>query len=82
MARQTRYVVQAFVPGKRAGDLKAEQAIPCKTAEAAARRARMLAPSKLGVVAYSTSGDPELGEYDETPTVIFKAGKVPPEFER
>lgn len=27
------------------------------------------------------SGDAEIGDYDERPTVLFKAGQVPPEFE-
>lgn len=53
----------------------------CKSGDDAARRARNMAASKLGVVAYSTAGDPDLGDYDEQPTVLFRAGRVPPEFE-
>jgi hypothetical protein len=80
MARQTQFIVQAFVAGK--GDaLKAERPMPCRTDEHAVRHARNIAASKLGVVAYSTSGDAELGEYDEQPTVLFKAGRVAPPFE-
>jgi hypothetical protein len=32
-------------------------------------------------VAFSTSGDAELGEYDDEPTIIFKAGRLPAAFE-
>jgi hypothetical protein len=80
MARQTQFIVQAFVAG--IGDaLKPERAVPCKTCDDAIRRAKNLATSRLGVVAFSSAGDPETGDYDETPTVLFKAGRVPPEFE-
>lgn len=42
---------------------------------------RNTAATKAGVVAFATSGDAELGEYDEEPTMIFKAGRVPAPFE-
>lgn len=37
--------------------------------------------TKAGVVAFATSGDAELGEYDEEPTIIFKSGRLPAPFE-
>lgn len=37
--------------------------------------------SKAGVVAFSTSSDPETGDYDDQPTVFFRAGRVPAEFD-
>jgi hypothetical protein len=37
--------------------------------------------TKLGVVAFSTSGDAELGEFDDQPTILFKAGQLPDAFE-
>jgi hypothetical protein len=80
MARQTAFIVQGFVAGK-GTSLKPEQPMRCKTAEEATRRAQNLAASKLGAVAFSTSGDADLGEYDDQPTVLFKAGRVPPEFD-
>jgi hypothetical protein len=80
MARQTQFIAQAFVAGKGAA-LKAERPIACKTGEDATRRARNMVASKLGVVAFSTSGDAELGDYDEQPVILFKAGRVPPPFE-
>jgi hypothetical protein len=80
MARQTTYHVQAFVAGRGLG-LKADRAISCKSAEAAQRTAERMAPTKLGVVAFSTSGDAELGDYDDEPVVLFKAGRLPTQFE-
>lgn len=80
MAHQTQFIVQAFVAGEGTA-LKAERPIACKTSDDATRRARNMAASKLGVVAYSQSGDAELGDYDEQPAILFKAGRVPPPFE-
>ncbi|MCP1973086.1 hypothetical protein J2R87_006826 [Bradyrhizobium elkanii] len=37
--------------------------------------------SKAGVVAFSTSSDTETGDYDDQPTVFFRAGRVPAEFD-
>ena len=33
--------------------------------------------TRVGVVSFATSGDAELGEYDEELTIIFKAGRLP-----
>jgi hypothetical protein len=49
--------------------------------EAARRMAERLALTKVGVVAFSNSRDRELGEFDDTPTIIFKAGQLPDQFE-
>jgi hypothetical protein len=45
-----------------------------------AQSAEKLAPAKAGIVAFSTAGDAELGEYDDEPTVIFKSGSLPHPF--
>jgi hypothetical protein len=37
--------------------------------------------TKLGVVAFSSTGDPEMGDYDDEPTVIFRNGRFPPAFD-
>jgi hypothetical protein len=50
--------VQAFNAGK-SGNLKAGTLIACKSATGALRTAERLALSKLGVVAFSSTGDPE-----------------------
>lgn len=80
MARQTHYLVQAFIQGKGAG-LKADKPIPCQSAEGARRMAERMAPNKLGVVAFATSGDAEMGDYDDEPVMIFKAGRLPEQFD-
>ena len=80
MARETVFVVQSFSAG-RGRNLKADQAVPCKSDEAARRMAERLSTTKLGVVAFSTSGDAELGEFDDQPTILFKAGQLPAAFE-
>ena len=76
MARETVYLVQAFMAGKGAR-LIADTPIRCKSSDSARRRAELLATTKAGVVAFATSGDADLGEYDEEPTIIFKTGRLP-----
>ena len=80
MATETVYIVQAYVAGRGTG-LKAEPQIGCKDAEEARRKGERLAPLRLGVVAFAVSADTELGDYDETPTILFKAGRLPPPFD-
>jgi hypothetical protein len=80
MARLTNYLVQAFVAGRGAG-LKADKPIACKSADEARRKAERMAPTKLGVVAYSTTGDADLGDYDDEPVYFFKVGRLPAQFE-
>jgi len=80
MARETVYIVQAYTAG-RGKALKAEQQVGCKTAEEARRKAERLAPLRLGVVAFAASADVEIGDYDENPTILFKAGRLPPPFD-
>jgi hypothetical protein len=79
MARETIFLVQAFIAKGRA--LRAETPTACKSADAARRMAEKLAVRKAGVVAFSTTGDAELGEYDDEPTVFFKTGLLPPQFQ-
>jgi hypothetical protein len=80
MTRETVHIVQAYVAG-RGNRLKADTPVPCKSAEAARRTAERLAETKLGVVAFSSSGDQELGEYDDEPVIIFKTGRLPEQFD-
>ncbi|HEY4123457.1 MAG TPA: hypothetical protein VGM36_02520 [Rhizomicrobium sp.] len=81
MARETVYLVQSFIAG-RGNSLKADTPIRCKSADIARRTAERLAATKLGVMALSTSGDVELGEYDEEPDFLFQAGRLPPQYEK
>jgi hypothetical protein len=80
MARQTLYIVQSFSAGRR-GALQADTPVPCLTAAAARRSATRLADSKLGVIAFASSGDVETGDYDDEPVILFKAGRLPPSFD-
>jgi len=45
------------------------------SAIAATSRARSLADSKAGVIAFARSGDPDIGEFADA-EVLFKAGEV------
>ena len=80
MARETLYLVQAFTAGK-GTRLTADNPVRCRSPEIARQRAENLVPTRAGVVAFSTSGDAELGDYDDEPTIIFKAGRLPSSFE-
>jgi hypothetical protein len=80
MASETVYIVQSYIAG-RGDSLKAEPQVGCKSAEEARRKAERLAPLRLGVVAFAVSADTELGDYDENPTILFKAGRLLPPFE-
>ncbi len=79
MARETHYLVQSFVAGK-GQRLTADAPMRCRTAETALKTAERLATIKAGVVAFSTSGDAELGEFDDEPSIIFKTGRLPAQF--
>jgi hypothetical protein len=81
MSHETIYLVQAFIIRKGAR-LSADTPIRCKSSDTARRTAENnLATTKAGLVAFATSGDAELGEYDEEPTIIFKTGRLPAPFE-
>jgi hypothetical protein len=80
MTRETVYVVQAYRAGKGVRVI-ADTPIRCKSPEAALRTAERLAATKAGVVAFATSGDLELGEYDDEPTVLFRMGRLPAPFQ-
>ena len=76
MASETVYIVQSYVAG-RGKALKAEQQVGCKDAAEALRKATRLGPLREGVVAFSATADTELGDYDENPVILFKAGRLP-----
>ena len=80
MARETIYLVQAFQAGK-GTRLSADPPVRCRSLEVARKRAEDLLPKRAGVVAFATSGDAELGDYDDEPTIIFKAGRLPVSFD-
>jgi hypothetical protein len=80
MAREASYFVQAFNAGK-GGNLKPDTPIACKTANGALRTAERLALSRPGAVAFSSSGDPEIDDYDDEPAVFFRNGRLPAAFD-
>ena len=80
MARETVHLVQAFVAGRGLA-LKAEPAVACRSSEEACRKAERLSAYRLGVVAFSTSADVEMGDYDDEPVILFKAGRLPPPYD-
>ena len=78
MSRETSYFVQCFTD--KLGILKAEAVTRCKSEAAALRTAQRLGETKAGVVAFSSSGDVELGDYDEEPIILSVIGRVPYEY--
>lgn len=75
LARDTVYFVQTFT--ERRGVLVAAPPTRCKD-EAAARRAVIhLGDTKAGAVAFSSSGDAELGDFDDEPIILAVVGTVP-----
>ena len=80
MAHETVFLVQAFRAGK-GKRLIADTPVKCRTAEIARQKAERLADTMAGVVAFAMSGDAELGEYDDAPAILFKSGRLPPQFE-
>jgi hypothetical protein len=79
MARETLYFMQAFVA--KGAALKPEQPIACKNEAAALRAAQRAAETRAGAVAFSNSGDAELGDYDEDPVILLVLGRVPERFQ-
>lgn len=76
------YVALPFTPAD-GGGLAPGQAIECASEGAAVRRAEALArqDGHTGAVAFSRSGDPSVGEFEDA--VILKAfGEVPDDFDR
>lgn len=80
MTTETTFLVQAF-SGSKGGQVKASTPVPCRSADGARRTAERLSLSHLGVVAFSVTSDPETGDYDDQPTVFFRAGQLPLEFD-
>ena len=71
---ETIHVVQPFDRVK--NGLKPGQVLQFKTADEAARRARLMADKHAGIVAYSMDVDEESGDYG-APLVLFQSGEVP-----
>lgn len=74
MGSVTYYVSMAFDRDE-AGDLVAFEPMESRTPAAAVARARSLAASKAGAIAFSRTGDPDLGEFADA-VVLFRQGEV------
>ena len=75
MPNVTYYVVIAFNKDEE-GELLGEAPAEMPSTSSAISRAKSLAGTKAGVIAFSRTGDPELGEFADA-VVLFKAGEVP-----
>ncbi len=80
MARNTIYLVQSF--SEQRGQLKADAPTRCKSEDAARRMAQRLSETKVGAVAFSSTGDSELGDFDEEPIILSVLGRVPEQFQQ
>jgi len=49
--------------------------------DGARRTAERLSLSHVGVVAFSITSDPDTGDYDDQPTIFYRAGQLPAEFD-
>lgn len=80
MTTETIHIVMCWAADKR-GKLRAETALKFKTAAEAKARAKRSAERFAGVVAMSQAYDVDTEMAEENPTVLFRAGRVPAEFE-
>ncbi len=80
MATDTIHVVIAYrVDGR--GKLLGEPPLQFKSAAEATARAQRMPGSFAGVVAFSQTYDADTEQAEETPTVLFRNGRLPPEFD-
>jgi hypothetical protein len=79
MACITYHVALAFIRGE-GGDLVVGDAVEVSSAAAAIGRACAIASAKAGAVAFSRTGDPDLGEYGDA-VILARFGETPPDIE-
>lgn len=75
MANVTYYVVLPFVRDED-GELVAEEGQEAPTAFAAQRRAQAMLTRSVGAVAFSRSGDPAIGEFEDA-VILGRYGETP-----
>jgi hypothetical protein len=73
----TYYVAMAFRRDEE-GELVALEPVEARSSSAAVSRARSLAATEAGAVAFSRTGDPDIGEFAEA-VVLYRQGEVPDE---
>ena len=74
MAAFTYYVVVTFDRSE-SGDLRPVESLEMPSAVAARRRVASTAHAHAGVVAFSRTGDPATGEFDDA-VILSQAGEV------
>lgn len=57
------------------GDLVALEPVESQTSNVAISKARILAAANVGAIAFSRSGDPSLGEFNDA-KVLWQSGEV------
>jgi hypothetical protein len=71
----TYFVIQPFELSKK-GRLFAGTAVPAQHRDTAIRAAERVAREKAGAIAFSRTGDPEMGEFDDA-VILASFGSVP-----
>ena len=79
MATTTYYVFQPFLKAQRGDRVIPGQPREMPTRSAAERAVRILSKTLVGGVAFSRSGDPTEGEWEDA-KVLAQSGEVPEEF--
>lgn len=69
------FVVQTFSVGRQ-HEMQADEPILAKSLEHSLVIAQALTEKKVGVVAFSRSGDPSIGEYEDA-IIHFRYGQTP-----
>ena len=75
MASVMYYVVLPFVRDED-GELVAEEGVEAQSAISAQRRAQAMVGKKVGAVAFSRTGDPAIGEFEDA-VVLGRYGDTP-----
>ena len=78
MASVTYFVVLPFIRDDE-GELIAEEGVEAPSAFSAQRRAQAMLSTKAGAVAFSRTGDPSVGEFEDA-VVLGRYGETPTDF--
>ena len=75
MSNITYYVSLGFIRNEE-GELVALEAVESQTSSVAVAKARSLASKNAGAIAFSRTGDPNIGEFADA-VVLWQGGEVP-----
>jgi hypothetical protein len=78
VAHLTYFVVQAYKAVKGRGKISADEAIPARDHDHAMRMFGRFKETRAGVVAFSRTGDPTTGDYEDA-VIIARHGILPAE---